>query len=53
MSESKHTIKTKIINLLAEKKVENILKKRKLSEQEQRDLYIKTFNNLTMVLKDL
>lgn len=52
MSESKHVIKIKIINWIAEKQVERVMKVQSLTEEEKEKLYLDTFNELQEILKD-
>lgn len=47
------TIKIKIINLIAENKVEYELKTRKLSDKEQQKLYSDTFNYYKTLLNTI
>lgn len=52
MLESKDVIKIRVINWIAEKKVERTLLTKKLSSTEQEKLYLDTFNQYKQILKD-
>jgi len=47
------TLKIKIVSVFAEKKVKSVMKVRKLTTREQEKLYLKTFNELNLVIQDI